>query len=511
MRIQSAHLRGFIYLVLIGIGLWQGFRIFQNKGHTDIQSDFSTYHTVKVEGNVLRPGEYRVPDGTSQFEILQVAGVRPTSDITRFNLLNQVADGENLDVGTLDQPVGLKNNGFARLEFYVGTITVLAQDGFSKPVREGISIEPGDRVQTDAQSQGEFSIGQYSRIDLDAFSDIVFEKIGAEENDKTITEIFQNEGSAWYKIVLSTKNVGFKVTLASAQLSVGGNGSDFLVEVTTEGVRVHNMDGLLLVERPDGGEAVNLIAGQTVNIFEDGRPFQVSQIAGDINTTQKFEQLNKEKSKFMMKNMPLNFLFCGTPNVYYLMSVQFETSTVYAIFIDPATSVEEFAQGFSTLNQAYLYGGPIFISTIVEQLFNTRISHYTVFSRESVMRTVSAIGGISMADAGGQKMKGDELVKHLRSQGQGNFQGKQIDLLKALFNGFRTKNIVMNAVMANQVVANIETNFTAQEMLQNYDKFMEQSGWKFTNKVLPAVSQKKGNQNIMIPDKEMARKMLYQG
>jgi hypothetical protein len=64
--------------------------------------------------------------------------------------------------------------------------------------------------------------------------------------------------------------------------------------------------------------------------------------------------------------MPLNFLFCGIPGIYYLFSIQFETGTTHVINIPASTSVEQFAQGFSSLNEAFLYGGAVFVATLVD-------------------------------------------------------------------------------------------------------------------------------------------------
>ena len=122
-----------IYLILIGATLWQGFLLLRHSqpryGGTDI-----AMIDITVEGNVRRPGRYRVARGTTQFEILQVAGVRPTSDLSMLSLTAQLDSSDELTVGTLEKAVGVSEEPLSvRLEFFFGEISIVSVDGRSVP------------------------------------------------------------------------------------------------------------------------------------------------------------------------------------------------------------------------------------------------------------------------------------------------------------------------------------------------------------------------------------------
>ncbi len=451
---------------------------------------------IAVNGNVEHPGVYRVAEGTTHFEILKVAGVRSTSDITPFNLTAQIESGNNLMVGELEQPVGLKD--LVRLEFYLGELSVLSADGRVRPRREGMSISKGDRVITEEQSQAELSLDTYSRIDMDNFSELSFDKIGETENDKQHSELFQKTGLCWYKIVYTDNREVFKVVTPLANITVAGKGADFTVDAKYSEVVVDISDGLVLVERQDGGEAINLIAGQTVTIYDDGRPFQVAELSPEISVTERFSRLTRMKTDAMLRHMPFNFLFCGLPVVFHAVSVQFDKNEVHVVHLPANTAVGEFVQGFSTLQEAFLYGGPVFAGTLVERILNARVPKYLVLEKEDILRIGSMIGGVTvMVDqhaagvmnvkGGRQQIRGEMLMKYLSPgiSGGADNEMRQMEVLKSIFEMLESRQVVMTAMLADQIFSSIDANITTSEIMQHYRNFSDKSNWRFVTHSLP--------------------------
>jgi len=506
--------------MLAGIG-WQSIVL---AGYLRPGSLFPRVKTcrVTVDGNVRRPGMYMAPEGTTPFEILKVAGIRPTSDLTALNLMGQIEENTNLKVGSLDNPVQLApEKPGVRLEFFYGDLSIVEPDGKSAPAGEGIPIAAGDRVITEASTQAEFSIGNFSRIDIDNFSEVIFDKINADEQDKNVTSVFHKAGTGWYKFVYSGKGDMFSVQTPLAGLTIGGSGADFLLEVQADQVVINNMDGLILVERTGGGEAINLIAGQTVTVYNDLRPFQVSRLTPDVSAQERFADLAKQKSTFVARNMPLNFLFYGTPFVCYLISMSFETNTIYSVRITPELLVTQFVQGFSTIDQGFLYGGPVFVNTLIERVLNIRIPKYCIFNKDDVIRVAGAIGGVTVtvdgkaasyihSTAGLQKLKDEKLVKFLSPQVSGilDARRRQEDAIRSIFEGFRKKSIIMTTVLADQLLSNIETNFTGTEVMSHYTNFNNKQNWTFKSTDLPSLQKKVGNRNCYEPDLEKCRTLF---
>jgi len=129
-------------LLALGIA-WQLFRIFSPMfGLTNPDADDA--YVVNVMGNVTRPGRYRVPAGTTDFEILKVAGIRPTSDISAFDLAQQITNNQQLQVGTMPNPVTLKKEpDKIRLEFHTSDVSVIASDGRTRQLETGMENKSG--------------------------------------------------------------------------------------------------------------------------------------------------------------------------------------------------------------------------------------------------------------------------------------------------------------------------------------------------------------------------------
>ena len=485
-------------------------------------SAFTGYCRVWVSGNVLRPGEYRVPEGTTHFEILKVAGLRLTSDISPFNLTQQIADNQQLQVGTMPNPVTLKPEpNKIRLEFFIGDPSITGFDGKKKPPFTGLEIKTKDRILTEEKAQAEFSAGTFSRIDMDNFSELTFEKIAEIENDKTVTSLAQKSGTCWYKIVYTAKTEAFKIYTPFVNVTVAGTGADFTIAVKPDEISVNNMDGLLLMERVSQNEAINLISGQTATVFNDNRPFQVTPLAMETSPADRFSFMTKQKTTHMMHHMPVNFVFCGAPAIFWFGSVQFENGTVHVVNLPAETSVEEFVQGCSRLDQAFLYKGGVFVSTVIEQIMDTPIPKYIVLEKEDLIRIAGSLGGVTVdvdekaaaamkLKKGPQKLSNQQLAFFLKPSLSGidDFKRRQQVVMKALFDGLSSKNIVITALLAQQLISNIQTNFTATEIIDDYNKFVAVHNWTFKQHELPVKRTVRNGRAIADPDLDEARAIL---
>lgn len=510
-----------VYTVLAAAVIWQGVLLVRQLYPQQALLDVAMID-VYIEGNVRRPGRYRVAQGTTQFEILKVAGVRPTSDLSLFNLTAQLDSASELNVGTLEKSVSATDEPHnVRLEFFLGEISVIGSDGRSIPQHEGLAISPGDRVQTEASSQAELSIGTYTRIDMDNFAEIVFDKIGATEKDRTVDNLYQKSGTSWYKIVYTKNSELFKINTLPVEVTVGGSGADFLVDVQPDQVAINLMDGLLLVERVGGGEAINMISGQSVVIYTDGRPFQVSKLAPDISVNERFSQLSREKVNYMSRQMPLNLLFCSAPAIYYFINIQYGRGACNVVRLPGELLIEQFANGISTLDQAFLYGGPVMVATFVERIVDTRIPKYCVFDKDDIVKVAGAMGGIqAKVDAhaasflsinqGVQKLSDKTIIRYLSANISGveDAHRRQSDLLKSIFDDLNAKNLVPTLMLADQIITTIETNFGASEIMDQYSKFSEKKKWDYREIELPGTPVRRNKRNCIEPKLQQCKVLL---
>jgi len=509
-----------LYTLLAAVIVWQGYAVIRILRRPPSISYLDTI-AVSVSGNVDRPGTYRVPQGTTQFEILKVAGVRLTSDLSSLSLSSQVDANQDIAVGVLDKPVGLA--GHVRLEFYLGDMTIEASDGRQRPVQEGLSIDAGNIIRTRDKAQAEFSINDYSRLDMDNNTEISFDKIGADDG-KRVIDVYQRTGMCWYKTVYAGADEVIRVFTPLAHFTIGGKRADFTVEADAMQVSIEVREGLVTAERPATGELLNLVAPQRAAVYADGRPIDITKISPDASLAQRFAELNKKKVDALARSMPVNILLCALPGVFHLVSIQFDRTEVRTVNIPSNVYVGDYVQGFSTIHEAFLYGGSAFVSTIVEKLLNARIPKYAIIEKDDVVRAVSTLGGVTVTidkqaaaalgkASGKQNLKDDEIIAYVKPglSGPEDAARRQMEVIEAVFDSFRSKSVVMTAVKADQILSGVESNLTSAEVMTYYAHFSSRPNWSFRRFSLPAKSASMGGKIYQQPQLDACRKILTEG
>ncbi|MBN1129832.1 MAG: SLBB domain-containing protein [Chitinispirillaceae bacterium] len=511
-----------VYLLLSAGIAWQTFALAGAFEPGNSASQARSYK-VAVNGDVRRPGLYRVPEGTTHFEILKVAGVRPTSDLSAINLMSTVGENGEVTVGSRSDPAGITTPAVSvRFEFFLGDVTITGKDGRDIPVKDGIGLGEGDRIQTDLSSQAELSLGSFSRVDLDAFTELTLDRISAQEEGQTVIDLFQKAGACWYKIAYAGKNESFTVTTPATGITIDGSGADFLADIQPDRTVINLQDGRLTLERSQSTESINLISGQTATIYNDGRPIQVERLAPDMSPAERFGPLSREKKSAVTRGMPVNFLFCGTPAVFILVSAQFDREVVYTVSIPPRLQVGQFAQGIQTLDEAYLYGGPTLVTSLLERVFSVRLTRHLVFTKDNVLKAVDILGGVNLnlgaasgvqpsKSAGQQKLTSANLTAFLSSGGPPEeAPARQRQLFSALFDGMRDRSIVLTPVTTGQILAMVQSNFSTDEVMDYYLRLSTTPGIKQRQLTLPVQEQRIRGRLAYEPDLERCGNLLQE-
>ncbi|MDG5815739.1 LCP family protein [Chitinispirillales bacterium ANBcel5] len=509
-----------LYLVVsIGI-LWQIVLLLRNASFEVFEEEKHVF--VSVQGNVRKPGKYKVPVGITEFEILKVAGIRPTSDISTFGLLNQVVTNSMMQVGSLNSPISLYDEeNILWLENFTGEITLIGAGGAQLPQQQGTSFSQGDRIRTEATSQIELSLGFSSSVDMDNFSEIEVIRASMTDQQSYRFELMQRTGLCWYRIKNNQNRDAYKINTPYATVVVGGEETEFFIDIQGTDVFIGNKDGLLLVERSGSEESVNLISGQQLKIAGIDDPFEITRIPADSAITERFTGLSEQRMKKVDGDKPLNFLFCAPPHTYYIISLQFETGVTHIVELPSELLVEQFVQGFSTLGQAFLYGGPVLVSILAERVLNIEVSNYCVVDRNDIIRIVNTIGGVDIdldllaASAlnmpQGQAMLAGEHLVHFLSPEISGAEGsrrRQAMVLRQMFNKFRNQNVIMTALLADQLLSNIETNFSPGGVMNHYNRFASGRSWRYMKHTIPGETVMRHSRPSHEPDLSLSRKLL---
>jgi hypothetical protein len=508
------------YAILITGIIFELFALSKNL-LVDNQFTNNKKYQINIQGNIRQPGWYNVSEGTTPFEILKVAGVRPTSDLSQINVASQITQNNEYTIGTLNKPIITSKQQLIKMDAIIGEVSVTTDEGQHIPEQQGMLLNPGDHIQTENSSQALISIGNFSKLFLDNLSDIVVNTFEFTDNSVASLDITQNKGVCWYRLTPETKDATTKVSLFGLQLTVGGASADFLVEIEPNQIIINMTDGVMLIERTSNHELINLISGQSAKIFNDNRPIQISKLAPDLSSNDRFSSLFNHQSSNTSQPSNFNLLFCVTPGIYYIISIQFDKAETILLRIPERLLIEQFSQNISTIDKAFLYGGPAFASAFLESIFNARIDKYISADGENIITILNAIGGVTVnVDAkaaaalnlklGNQNISGSAIRKYLSPaiSGVTDSRMRQSQILKSFFEDIQSDKIAMTMLFAKQIVESCETNFITSEIVEQFTKFSNRADWQFKEIVMPTQSIKR---NLIIydePDLKECRRIL---
>ena len=411
----------------------------------------------------------------------------------------------------------------ARLEFFLGTVNVNARGGARRPQTAGLFVLPGDTVRTDTSGQAELSVGPYTRMDLDHGSEVAVERVGAAEGERRVTQFTQRSGTVWYRVVYNGRAERFTVATPFGTATAAGSGADFMLQVEAASLRAHALDGVLLLTRPDGSEAVNLAAGQSATVWSDSRPFQVGRTSADVSAGRLFAGLQQNRATAAQPavDQPISLVFSTLPQMFYFITVQFTTLTVQVVQVPAETSVEPYAQGFTTLAQASLLGGGPFLASLMQQLLGVPVDRYCMLGSTNLLQLAATLGNVTVPvdekaaafmglKPGLQPLNPDRLLTFMKPRISGfeDSRQRQRVVLRALFDAVRGKSIVVTALLADRAITTMQTNFTPAEVVNDYRRFAAREGWVFKTSVLPGSYVTTSTGTVYQPDIDGARRLL---
>jgi hypothetical protein len=107
-------------------------------------------------------------------------------------------------------------------------------------------------------------------------------------------------------------------------------------------------------------------------------------------------------------------------------------------------------------------------------------------------------------------LNSDQLIKFLKPglSGSEDFKARQVRTIKAVFESLHSKNIVLTALLAQQILTNMETNFTVNEVMNQYSKFAEIKNWTFLEHNLPLKQVVQGGKSRDDPNLEECKTLL---
>lgn len=453
--------------------------------------------TVSIEGNVKKPGTFRVPWGSTVFEVLEEAGITSTSDINHIVLAREAKNGESIRVGQLDAKVDASQSaklGACELDFYQGAIDVKNKNGETRTPSFGLFLMEGNVLVCNKGARARVKFHDKSAVAL-AEGRAVLEEIGKSKGSKSRHTVYLQEGRLWANIHGSGGNIEYY--FRTPHLGVLVKGTEFSLRTDRQNTSFKLYDGMAFVENSQKKQGVNVVSGQEIVATAGDFPIRPAEFT-ESGETEEFQQLQTERDNYYQKNRPFSALLCGVPNTYIFLKMNPAKKRILTVHIPTNTWVGNLVVGFNEFDKAFLYGGAKFSASIAERLLRTKLSKYAVITAEGARNAIDILGGINVdidskasaylsVTAGRRTLSGNQATKFMSPavSGVGDAHERQKKILTAFFEGLRGRNILLTSQVIGRIVANTEGNLSVKEMLQTYSNFNAIKGWEMKTLTMP--------------------------
>ena len=456
---------------------------------------------IKIEGRVLRPGTYRVPYGTTTFEILQVAGVYDNSDLNGLNVFAQASDGERVSVGTLEKNVALRP-GSASLQqecavnFFVGSASLLS-NGQEKKLERLLPLKEGDRIECREDGIVELRLMDGSLLDIKKQSMLNVKKLyRTDETGGSVVDFQLTAGRLWAFINPQPQNIRFY--FSTPQFIAEIKGTEVEIAVDSVQSRINVIKGTVSLERIGTAEGITLSSGQKATVVRDLESRMETGEITDLEKDKDLETFNSEKSRALSEAEAKRFLYLGLPDYYMLVEINPNTSKVSLIRINPRMPVKDYVEGVNELGKVYLYGGIGLVASVIERISNKRIEKNLIHEPHNVATFIDLLGGVTVnldestahflnLKRGLNRLDGKLALKYMapgRDDREESLR-RQNEVFISLYKGFTEQRIIYSTLLAGKILADVHTDMDIAYMNSLFDSFKKRNDWnvEFTNLV----------------------------
>ncbi len=474
---------------------------------------------VTVTGNVKKQGKIKVPFGSTMFEILQVAGIKPTSDIDKIALNQEAKNGQTVSIGKRRRKIDINKTykfDACQLDYSQGKLRITDKNGKKKKTIAGVFISEGDNIKSTKDGYAKLKWRDNSSLILSGSSHAVMNKIKSTSGEKIQNIVSLKSGKFWAHIQ-SQKN-GNEYIFKTPHMTMTIKGTEFVVNVNPIESRVELYEGMIYIQNRGETKGINIIPGQMVSSRGKNNPLIPKEIPDNVEIYE-YRRLNEESGDILKKHQAFTALLCVVPNMYILFKMDPEQKYISYIYIPSNTWVGDIASGCDIFNKTFLYGGADFSVSVAERLLKTKINKFVVYNANDVRKIIDIMGGISInvdrkaatvlgIVSGKRKANGYYAVKFMSPSisGENDAKRRQKEVLNDLFNNLKDKNILLSAGVINQIFSGSNSNITPKEALVLYSMFNEVKGWKMKSFTIPGNSVVREGSPYFKPNvKELSR------
>jgi len=449
---------------------------------------------VTIEGIVRKPGVYYVPYGTTKFEVLRVAGVLPNSDLNDVDIYAQAESGEQINVGKLEQDVGLKSEEVAKacqINYAIGDVKIKGEKGVRKAEKDG-QIKEGETIISGKDGSVEIRLGDESLVDLRADGELVATSLYKASGDGQLSVDFTLlRGRLWSFIKPQPANIRWK--FYTAHLVADIQGTEIEIDYTNDRSILLVKKGLVYAGRKGTEKRLSVMEGQKVVVYGDlQKEIAVSELTEEDRRIAGQDSVSTGgRDRLQAESAVRRFVFLLVPHYYVLTEINPQSGAITVNRIMPTTNVSDYVEGVNDLGKVYLYGGIRLTVSVMERMTRKRIEKFAVLDQSGMRKTIDRIGGVTLdvdyetAEKMGlrhglQKLTSEKVESFVKTASKDkslSFE-KQDQVIRAIFNEIVQSKLVLTKILIAQLTTGIETDIEPSYGVELYDVMRGRSDWK---------------------------------
>ncbi len=466
---------------------------------------------VLVNGNVKKPGYYKINELTTQYELLAQAGITDSSNIQEFDLGRSIRVNDRINVGVADNKIKKKDiSSYSepRLEFFMGKTSVKRNLKVSKAQYKQ-SLKVKDLIFTQKNGKAVLTFKNHSELSMATNTRIRFKSIESNGSSQE-TKIDLLRGSILIKVPELKAKGQLNVRTKIANIYLSEQNSSISVRVGRTKMAVFVLRGRVKVKRRFDGASTVLKANEQIVINLPDEEFESEELA-ELIPVQKnglkeklegnFSELVRSHKEYL-KSQEETSIFVVSKGFSFILSLIPKKGRVILMDLPGNTYVGEYVDGIYRLDQAQLALGAELTREVVQRMIGRPIDYVVNISYSNVFELVYILDGISVdvdevaankmrISKGRQRLSEKQLIKYLDPRLSGA-RTRQKKLLLSLFSALKEGGLSSYNKYFLPILKATQTNISLKDGGKLFKIYRSIPSWQVVSSTLPSSVFMKG-------------------
>ncbi len=468
-----------------------------------------------VDGNVERPGYYKITEFTTNYDLLLKAGLNDSSEINHIQLIQAANPEQAIEVEVSKEKVAAKayTKFFdPKVVYFEGNVTVKKELKIAN-VRYEQVLEEQDRLYTKADGKARISFKNLAEMDVNINTSIKIMNMD-DEGEIAFTKIKLENGSLWIKVPKDTPGSVLIIETPTAELSLPETEGEFIISAKPEESSIHAAKGAVTVKEIKSGKSTVLLENQIIVLnsnIQDLDPLQqnfaedaAKEAFGDLDKSLARFKKSREEASMLLTSHGFNMLISLIPNKKRMVIMDIPKNTYVGDYVD----------GIFKLDQSLLLAGSEITRGVVERLLgrpvqyvvDVAISDLYAFAGDINNLNVEVDGSAALVlgiPAGLQMLNKDKIIQFLDPKLPGGYAAavtRQKKVFYAYLKKIKQEGVGKSAATIMSLVSRLRTNLSAKDALKYFEMYTAEANWQVLNIQMPSKQIIKGNLVMQSPD-----------